>query len=965
MATLSDWHNYDYNGVIFVFGRINSTLTSSWENVTKVTMSVDSSSNFVYEANIKKIPYTQTTNWDGTDCVNNTACKIFNINTFTHRTSDTTKYQFSSGTHTCYLRFYYSASSYVTASVSIEVHAKLTTPTLTFDAEKGIVNVSRSATSGSPRYYIDIRRKDRNKVNSGISCVDKDYIHTVVMKGIEGGKYNEGIPHTGLMPRGSATISGSSFRVDNELPVSTASVESMESYSANNGIMLLSTDSTTPTTVTCDTDIPYTSSARYNYYVFTAPAAATYQFTQTDGPDLRCSLYSDSGYSNQLASHDDIGGGNMSFSLVYSLSKGQTVYIEIYDYSINGQSVTLRINTVAKQTVTSFTPYTVAPYSSVQLSFYSSSAGYITLYPAKKAAGLVVNEAITKGNKTPYYVLSVSATTNTYTVYNSSSETITYWLTEVHSDCDYQPYWRINPISSFNACVVFDNAEIEAEYSEWCIAQVEDALTRLSSIISETSGNSITFNIVNEGVSKLYVTETIEATSQASRYVSSNRITSNSSKTLYYVAVSKDSIYRVSYGHDTLYYATSISTSTSVTTVSDSSTYLWYEDIGGNYGADENTLVVRNNASGYYVMSNSPFTLEKVMGTSDSFDAYYNEYNSDYNITVRFGLDGTTWMGNQGIATSHNGGYSAEINGQGQWMNRIYYDSRLGVRWSYAIINVDNSDLFETLSHVIHEEIAQSLGIGDDCYSREESIHWDPEQANPDWYDGIDRIILDFAYDGNKNGYTQFDLCNEFDLPITLFKEYSNYNSTSKSYQFHLKDAGGNWLLRSGEYEIRAWCVGQGANSGAVGGSSGSDGWDDDPYSLWTTPISFTVTGGWYWSDYGIDMENGSKKLKVSDVHHTIWNSFVDAVAEVMGSGTIPNDSTNYGSAVNLAFADAIGKAKLTDTEDGRTLYAQQFNIVNYIINSKVATNIGVKSSLTSQVLAEDMKTLQDCRNQM
>lgn len=955
-----DWNNYDYNGVIFVFGRVDSSITSNWASVTKVMMSVDSSSNFVYSADIKEIPYTQKTNFDGTDCVNNTACKVFNINTFTHRTSSDTKYQFSSGTHTCYLRFYYTSSSYAQTSVSVEVHATLTTPTVTVDEENGIVNVKRSSTSGSPRYYIEIRRKDRSKVNSSISWVDKDYIHTVVMKGIEGGKYNEGIPHTGLMPRGSATISGSSFRVDNELPASMASVES---YSTNDGITLLSTDSTTPSTVTCDTDISYTSSSKYNYYVFTAPAAATYHFTQTDGPDLRCKLYSDSSYSTLLASHDDIGGGNMSFSLVYSLSKGQTVYIEIYDYSINGQSVTLRINTVAKQTVTSFTPYTVAPYSSVQLSFYSSSAGYITLYPAKKATGLVVNEAITKGNKTPYYVLSVSTTTNTYTVYNSSSETITYWVTDLHSDIDYQPYWRVNPVSSFKACVVFDNAEIEKEYSEYCITQVEDALTRLSGIISETSGNSITFSVENKGVSKLYVTETIEASSQASRYVnSSNLITSNSSYTLYYAAVSKGSIYRVSYNHDTLYYATSISTSTSVTTVSDSSTYLWYEDIGGDYGADENTLVVRNTASGYYVMSNSPFTLEKVIGTSDSLELYHDEFAGEYNITVRFGLDGTTWMGNQGIATSHNGGYSAYINGQGQWFNWLYYDSRLGVSWSYAIINVDTSDLFETLFHVIHEEIAQSLGLGDDCYSREESIHWDPEQANPDWYKGIDRTILDFAYASDKNGYTQFDLCNEYDLPITLFREYENYNSSSASYQFRLKDAGGNWLLRSGEYEVYAWCVGMGDSDSSVAGS-GNDGWDDDPYSLRSEAVSFTVQGGWYWLDYGIDMKNGSKKLKVSDVHHTIWNSFVDAVADVMSSGTLPNDSTNYGSAANLSFADGIAKAKLSETD--KTLYAQQFNIVNYIINAKVTTGIGVQNSLTSQVFAEYMEKLQDCRNLM
>lgn len=962
-----DWNNYDYNGAIFVFGRVDSSVTDRWQDVTKVMMSVDSSSNFVYSADIKEIPYAQKLNFDGSDCVNNTACKIFNINTFTHRISPSTKYQFSRGTHTCYLRFYYSDSGYASVSVSVNVHASLTTPTVTFDAENGIVNVQRSSTSGSPRYYIDIRRKDRTVINKDLSWVDKDYIHTVVMKGTEGGKYNEGIPHTGFMPRAKATISGSSYRVgDGQTETDTATA----SYSLNSGISLLSADANSPTTVTCDTDIPYTSSVQYSYYVFTAPSTATYQFTQESGADLRCTLYSDSGYSEMIAQHDDIDfSNNRSFNLLYPLTKGQTVYVKIEDYDRNGASLNLRINTVVSQEVTQFTPYTIPGNGNMSLSFSSNTSGYMTLYPAKKSKSLRVDNWTHYGSKTPYYVLGVEAgESNIYLVHNTSSEPVTFWLTEVHPDVDYQPYWRVNPIQQFKACVIFDNAEIEAEYGEWCMAQVRDALTSLTGIISATSGNSITFSVENKGVSKLYVSETIDATVKSGRYVSSNKITSKSSGELYYAPVSKDSIYRVTYGHDTLYYAKSISTSTSVTTVSDSSTYMWYEPIGGDKGVDENTLVVYSGASGYYVLSNEPFTLEKVLSTSDSSSAYNDAFSYAYNVTVRFGVDGTTWMGDQGIATSHNGGNSADINGQGQWINWLYYDSADGVAWSYAIINVDNADIFETLSHVIHEEIAQSLGIGNDCYSREESIHWDPEQANPDYYVGIDAEILKFAYSDDKNGYTQFDLCNRYDLPIVLFKEYSNSKTVNnaRQYQFRLKDAGGNWLLRPGEYEVRAWCVGQGTNSGAVGGSgSSSDGWDDDPYSLWSDPITFTVTGGWYWSDYGIDMEDGSKKLAVSDVHHTIWNAFVDAVIEVMGTGTFPSDSINYGSAAGLSFADGIGYAYLSDTESGRTLYAQRFNIVNYVINAKVPTGIGIKESLVSQLLAEDMVTLQDCRNNM
>lgn len=952
-----EWNNYDYNGAIFIFGRLDSTVTSEWESVTRVMMSVDSSSSFVYSADIKEIPYTQKTKFDGSACVNNTACKVFNINTFAHRISENIQYRFSGGNHTCYLRFY-TSSGYVQANVSVEVHATLNTPEVTIDEENGIINVSRSSKSGSPRYYIEIRRKDRSKVNPEISWQDKDYIHTVVMKGIEGGKYNEGVPHTGFMVRSAGDIAGSGLRTREALARENAGKEA-----ENGGIMLLSTVQAEPTAVTCDADIPFTStkSVRYQYFVFTAPKASAYHFTQTDGPDLDCTLYSDSDYSNVLAEQQDIGNGNMSFSLIYSMSKGQTVYIKIRDYSRNGQTISLRINTIETQTAVPFTPYSIAPYTAVQLSFYSASAGYVTLYPAKKAGGLAVQDAKTEGGKTPYYVLTAEDGTNKYGVYNVSADTVTYWLTDLHSDIDYQPYWRINPVTQFKACVIFDNAEIEKEYGEYCISQVEDALTRLSNIISEASGNSVTFKIENKGVSKLYVSEALEAEAKTGRYInSSGKIASGSAYTLYFAAVSDDSVYRISYEHDDLYYAKAISTATYTKKISDNSSYLWYEDIGGDYGADENTLVVQDGAQGYYVISNSPFSLERVVGSSDCSQAYHDEYAYDYNITVRFGLDGTTWIGNQGTATS--GGYSADINGQGRWINWLYHDSSSGVEWSYAIINVDNSDVFETLFHVIHEEIAQSLGIGDDCYSHEESIHWDPEYANPDWYTGIDRTILDFAYSSNKNGYTQFDLCNEYDLPITLFREYSDYNSSTGSYQFRLKDAGGSWLLRSGEYDVYAWCAGEG-ESGGISGGSGNEGWDDDPYSLRSEAVSFTVHGGWYWLDYGIDMKNGSKKLKTADVDYTVWNAFVDAVADVMGSGTIPDDSANYGSAACLCFSEGIAKAKLTDTD--KTLYAQKFNTVNYIINARVPTGIGVQKSLTSQVLAEHMEKLQDCRNLM
>lgn len=963
MATLSEWSNYDYNGAIFVFGRIDNSVTTHWSSVTKVMMSVDSPSNYVYSSEIKNIPYTQTTKIDGGDCVNNTACKVFNINTYTHRTSNETPYQFSAGTHTCYLQFYYSEINYVSTTVSVQVHCSLTTPTVSVDGDSGIITVNRSTTNSSARYYIEIRRKNRDMINKDISWQDKDYIHTVVMKGIEGGKYNEGIPHTGFMSRSSDSIAGSSL-LTHETTTSTA-----KEADADGDIALMSMTENEPTNVSANTDIDYISTdGEYcQYFKFTAASAGVYHFYQSSGAALQlwCSLYSDAQYKKYLTS-DSGSGENNTFDLYYQMTAGQTVYIEIYDRSRNGNTVTLRIDTASSTPLKSWTPYQLDSKKTVVLSYYSSVAGYVTVYPGKKATGLsILNEDSENNNdgKTPYQITPVLSGYNNIIVRNSSSADITFWLTNTHADVDYQPYWRVNPITEFRACVVFDNEEIADKYGAICISQVEDALTKLSSIISETSGTSITFDIANKGVSKLYVGETKKADTSSGMYInsSSKKIVSSASKTLYYTEVSAGTIYRVSYNHDTLYYAKKTTASTNVTQVSDSSAMVWYENVGYNVGVDENTLVVHDNASSYYIMSNADFTLEKVLSLDDCSDKYNSAYSNKYNIVVRFGLDGTTWMGNQGIATSgrlKDGGNSADINGQGKWMNWLYLNSYYGVAWSYAIINIDTSDIFESLYHVIHEEIAQSLGIGDDCYSHEESIHWDPEYANPDWYTGIDKTILAFAYNSNKNGYTQFDLCNDYDLPITLFCEYAD-RTNANTFLFRLKDAAGNWLLRSGEYEIYAWCTLPGTSGGSIAGS-GSDGWDDDPYSLRSAPIELSIESGWYWTDYGIDMKSG---LSVGSVPYTVWNEFVDAVAEVMGSGTLPDRTDDYGSAANLSFADGIQKAKAS--EDNKTFYAQRFNIINYIINAVIKTGIGVKKSLTSQVLAEDMIKLQDCRNLM
>ena len=951
---LSAWSNYDYNGTIFVFGRIDSTLTPNWDAITKVMMSVDTSDNYNYSSDIKSIPYMQTDN------DNNTEHKVFNINTYQHRISDAVPYQFSSGMHNCYLRFYSGNTLITSANVTIRVHSTLNKPTVTLDEETGTVKLTRSSTSGSPRYYMEIRRANRSIINSEYTAEEKDYIHTVVMKGIEGGKYNEGIPHTGFMKRGESTISGSSKAIVNKTGISQ-----MGLLSNDNGAALMNNDMSTPTVVSNNIDISYTyAGSNSTYYKFTAIDAAVYTFSSMPGVDLRCEVYSDSGYSHSMGRDDD-SGENMSFLLSLQLFAGQTVYVELYDFTKDDSiSTTWRINKGQSFTFSPFTGYELGPLSSATFSCYSSSLSYVTFYSEKRNPALCITGSTsdwwtTSTGRTPYAVARLPAgQTSIVTVTNKSTSPLKFYHTQQHSDVDYQPYWRINPIQSYSVGVVFDNAEIMSEYGEVCMAQVNDAITRLTAIISETSGTSIVSTPKNLGVSKLYVSESVTPSELTSRYInSSNKIASDSEKTLYYATVNAGSIYRVSYNHSDLFYGTRNTTGTTLSIISGSSNYIWYEDVGYNVGVDENTVVVSDSAGGYYIFSNEPFILERVTGWSDCMDAYNEEFG-DYNILVRFGLDGTTWFGNQGIATSgslKSGGNSADINGQGKWGNYIYYNSSLGLSWSYATINVDTANIFESLFHVIHEEIAQSLGIGDDCYSHEESIHWDPEYSNPDYYTGIDRNILNFSYAKDKNGYTQFELCNEFDLPVTLFREYSDYDSTAGGFLFHLKDPGGNWLLRSGTYEIYAWCAGQGANKIEY------DGWDNDPYSLRSEPITFTVSGGWYWDDYGIDMKSG---LQTSSVPYTVWNAFIDAVAEVMGNGTIPADSENYGSAAGLPFSEGIEKAKAT--ESNKTLYAQRFNIVNYIIcNSGANTGIGIQKSLLSQVYAEYMIKLQDCRNML
>ena len=185
MATI-DGDFYDYNGVLFCHGQIKNTGSSV---CSYVVMTIDGS--YQYRANIK-----DKTNFPG----------IFNVNTYYHAINNSPK-TLSSGTHTVYLDFYTSSGSLIDGGylysgsnrLDYKMHNTLTSPSLTYDAENRTITVTNK---GTGRYYLEIRRQNRNLVKTDYTETEKDYFYTTLMRGTEGGKYYEGVPHTSFIEQG-------------------------------------------------------------------------------------------------------------------------------------------------------------------------------------------------------------------------------------------------------------------------------------------------------------------------------------------------------------------------------------------------------------------------------------------------------------------------------------------------------------------------------------------------------------------------------------------------------------------------------------------------------------------------------------------------------------------------------------------------------------------------------------------
>lgn len=229
MATI-DGDFYDYNGSLFCHGQIKDT--GSYV-CSYVIMTIDGS--YEYKSYIKDV-----NNFPG----------IFNVNTYLHAINNSPQF-LSSGTHTVYLEFYTSSGTlidggylyYGSSRLDVRLHNTLYSPTLSYNADNKTITV---ANQGTGRYYLEIRRKNRNKVKTDYSETEKDYFFTTLMKGTEGGKYYEGVPHTSFVEQGYTDSDGNLYE-----PIPKARYQWRSSI---------------PTVILFDSAASFTASQKSEYY---------------------------------------------------------------------------------------------------------------------------------------------------------------------------------------------------------------------------------------------------------------------------------------------------------------------------------------------------------------------------------------------------------------------------------------------------------------------------------------------------------------------------------------------------------------------------------------------------------------------------------------------------------------------------------------------------------------------------
>lgn len=138
--------------------------------------------------------------------------------------------------------------------------------------------------------------------------------------------------------------------------------------------------------------------------------------------------------------------------------------------------------------------------------------------------------------------------------------------------------------------------------------------------------------------------------------------------------------------------------------------------------------------------------------------------------------------------------------------------------------------------------------------------------------------------------------------------------------------------------------------------------------------FSFSVADReyFYWATYTSEMKAGGN---IASISHTVWNKFIDVLYSVVRMKNAENwniyyaNEYPYGSGFGLAAGETYATALLNyakmsgDSEAERTLTAERFNIVNYVLSNLIYTGLSYKYSKVSKVRASELITLQDKLN--
>ena len=176
-----------------------------------------------------------------------------------------------------------------------------------------------------------------------------------------------------------------------------------------------------------------------------------------------------------------------------------------------------------------------------------------------------------------------------------------------------------------------------------------------------------------------------------------------------------------------------------------------------------------------------------------------------------------------------------------------------------------------------------------------------------------------------------------------------------------------NFDTSNGDYVLKAYSVVyvKGTQVQCV------DGGGNNNYAEYS--FSIKNRAYFYWSDYTDEVTSGGI---ISNISYTVWNAFVQNVYDTVciydgKDGYMPSNSSYYASGFGLAAETKyetalLNYAMMSDSTAGRTLTAERYNIVNYIINRSTSTEISYKhnsGTKPTEVYAAELIALQNKLN--